>query len=260
MTRPYFYIIEHISTNKKYAGSRWAKNCSPEEFMKPGGYTTSSNKINDIIKREGLSSFNIVSLIEMNDPYEYETIFLVTNDCSNSDEWFNSHNNSRPPPFGSEQFKTIMKQKYGVTHNTSIVEVKAKMIASLLQTYKENPEMLKNRAKKIAEARKKNGTTGIGISRTYTNNGLTGKWKRSENYNKQISNRQKEQSLFSVNNPMNDPEKRLLVSLSKIGRKKYYNPVIDKEIVVFPGNQPEGFIMGGRKKYNDNKDNKNNFI
>ncbi len=255
MTRPYFYIIEHISSNKKYAGSRWAKNCSPEEFMKPGGYTTSSNKINDIIKQEGLSSFNIVSLIEMNDPYEYETNFLCDNDCSNSNEWFNSHNNTRPPPYGSEKFKALMMQKYGVTHNTSIGEVKAKMISSALQTYKENPEMLKNRGKKIAEARRKNGTTGIGTTRIYTNNGITGNWKRSEEYNKQISIRQKEHSLYSVNNPMNYPEKRLLVSLSKIGRKKHYNPVLDKEIVVLPDNKPEGFILGSRKTYNNNKAN-----
>ena len=37
---PYFYIIRHIPTGKKYAGIRYAKGCNPIEFMQPDGYQT----------------------------------------------------------------------------------------------------------------------------------------------------------------------------------------------------------------------------
>lgn len=47
-TIPYFYIIRHIESNKMYAGSRYAKNCHPSEFMTVNGYTTSSSEINYI--------------------------------------------------------------------------------------------------------------------------------------------------------------------------------------------------------------------
>ncbi len=41
----YFYIIEHSSTGKLYAGARVAKNCHPNELLKEDGYITSSKQL-----------------------------------------------------------------------------------------------------------------------------------------------------------------------------------------------------------------------
>lgn len=60
---PYFYIIQHISSGKLYAGSRWAIGCYPAEFMKADGYCTSSKKIKKIIEAEGIESFRIHTLM-----------------------------------------------------------------------------------------------------------------------------------------------------------------------------------------------------
>lgn len=223
MTIPYFYIIQHKSSGKKYAGSRWAKGCSPLELLTENGYKTSSTTIHSIISKEGLDSFSILHIIELDNPYEYETKFLIENNCANSEIWFNKHNNeNKPAPYGSSEFKQSLKEKYGVEHNTMIPEVKKRMIESAKKTYKENPQMLKDRAMKIAESKKRNGTTGKGIPKAHTNNGKTGKWIRNEEQNLNLSKRQKIQSCFTNNNPMNNPESRAKVSASKIGRKRVY--------------------------------------
>lgn len=224
MTRPYFYIIKEILSGKQYAGSRWRDGCSPDELLTPTGYKTSSNIINKLLLENGLDSFQIIEVLEMSDPYKYETKFLIENDCAGSDLWFNLHNNEdRPPPYGSEKFINIMLNKYGVTHNTQIPEVLERMKLGCKKFYKENPEFGHNKAIKVAEIKKKNGTTGLGVARlNYTNNGSTGNWERTDEQNKQWSEYQKEHSIFITNNPMDDPEKRKLVSLSKIGRKRVY--------------------------------------
>lgn len=59
---PYFYIIQHTETKIMYAGSRWAKRCHPSELLQPSGYTTSSEKINNIISEHGLSIFEIIRI------------------------------------------------------------------------------------------------------------------------------------------------------------------------------------------------------
>ena len=59
-TIPYFYIIQHKTSKKMYAGSKWAVGCNPSTFMIPNGYTTSSAPINSIIDLEGFDSFVIL--------------------------------------------------------------------------------------------------------------------------------------------------------------------------------------------------------
>lgn len=244
MTVPYFYIIEHIPTGKRYAGSRWALGCNPAELMKDKGYTTSSNTVNAIIASDGIHSFKVIEIQPMDNPYVYETKFLEKHECSSSEDWFNKHNNlGRPAPYGTKEFKTIMIEKYGVSHNSQIPEVRKKMTINQKKFYQENPEVLITRAIKIAANRIKNGTTGAGIKRpTYTNNGLTGNWERTLEYRYKFSQRQKISSAFVKNNPMNNPEKRKLVGLSKVGRKKYINPETLDIKMCLPGTEPIGFI------------------
>lgn len=60
---PYFYIIKHKPSGMLYAGSRWKKNCHPDELLKPDGYLTSSRIIKEIIKDEGIDSFEVYLIL-----------------------------------------------------------------------------------------------------------------------------------------------------------------------------------------------------
>jgi hypothetical protein len=164
---PYFYIIQHKETHKKYAGSRWAKECNPKEFMKEGGYTTSSKTINEIIKSQGLNIFEIVDIItidELNIPfgtnsiYDYETWFLITNNCANSDNWYNSHNNMGMA-FGTKTFidssKETFLKKYGVVNpfESSIIKEKIKQSNndSLGVDYPMQSKLVQDKSKKSCQ-------------------------------------------------------------------------------------------------------------
>ena len=95
---PYFYIIHHIPSGKLYAGSKWAKGCHPDFFMTPNGYQTSSENVKKLIIQDGLGAFKIISIIPESEcfmsVYEYETVFLQSNDIANNDMWLNCHNNN----------------------------------------------------------------------------------------------------------------------------------------------------------------------
>ena len=133
-TTPYFYIIRHIDSGKLYAGSKWAIGCHPNTFMVPGGYTTSSTIINSILKSQGLNAFEILRIDTNCDGlhvYEYETGFLTCNNCAQSDNWFNVHNNTGMAfglPGFEEKSKTSKLKKYGVEHamHSKIIREKTK--------------------------------------------------------------------------------------------------------------------------------------
>lgn len=139
---PYFYIIQHKSTGKKYAGCRFAKKCHPNEFMKPNGYLTSSKKIKNIIKEQGLNSFEILEVkvfSSKEEVFEYETQFLIENNCANSDEWYNFHNNDGGSPvYGSEEFKKLMLYKYGVDNWVKTKEAKIMVSERNKKLWQEN--------------------------------------------------------------------------------------------------------------------------
>ena len=124
MTRPYFYIIRHIPSGKKYAGVKWGEDADPSNFLKINGYYTSSNKIKSLIEKDGLAAFEIIEIVtEFNDmhPYEYETNFLIENDCGGSDEWFNGHNNTLFS-LGTPEYEAYMLKNYGVKHVNDMPE------------------------------------------------------------------------------------------------------------------------------------------
>lgn len=76
---------------------------------------------------------------------------------------------------------------------------------------------------------------------SYRNRGLTGTWERRDGYKEWRSQYQKDNSCFVTNNPMNDPNKRKLVSLSKLGRKRFYNEDRTQFKYCIPGSQPHGW-------------------
>jgi hypothetical protein len=115
-TIPYFYIISHKQTGIKYAGSKWAKGCHPDTFWVPGGYYTSSETIHSIIKTDGVEAFEVLEIISdlgSQSAYDYESTFLLENDCANSKDWYNMHNNVGNP-FYSDGYTQVMLERYGV--------------------------------------------------------------------------------------------------------------------------------------------------
>ena len=128
---PYFYIIEHTPTGKRYAGCRYAKGCHPSEFMQPGGYQTSSKVVHKIIEEEGIDAFRVISIKtkdEIGDVHDYETNFLVENDCATSSEWLNLNNNTSITPYGTDAFRAAMTNIYGVDHPSKSQELLDKKV------------------------------------------------------------------------------------------------------------------------------------
>jgi len=119
-----------------YAGSRWGLGCYPDELLKEDGYI---NKIKKMIDVDGIDSFEVLRTDSNCDglsSYDYETLFLETNDCQSSKEWLNYHNNTRmPPPFGSDEFNEIIFDKYGCDHVSRSPEIVKKKKKTLLDRY-----------------------------------------------------------------------------------------------------------------------------
>lgn len=137
MTRiPYFYIIEHVSSGKKYAGIRTAKKCHPDELLKENGYLTSSSTVKSLIKNEGFSAFKIIETkTDVEDLLEYETKFLIENDCAKSLEWFNGHDNQTLLPHNSEKIKMLILLQYGTENISSVEAIKEKKRKSAKNRY-----------------------------------------------------------------------------------------------------------------------------
>jgi hypothetical protein len=94
-TIQFFYIIYHQNSDRRYAGCKYAKGCHPSDLFTT--YFTSSSTVHNLIKQDGVDSFIIEEIItefgEFSCAYDYETNFLVTNDCAKSPHWLNRHNN-----------------------------------------------------------------------------------------------------------------------------------------------------------------------
>lgn len=90
---PFFYIITHKVSKKRYAGCKTSKGCHPSQLWST--YFTSSNIINNIIKNEGRNIFSVEIRNIFNSVDEcltYETNFLKKINASHNQNWFNLHN------------------------------------------------------------------------------------------------------------------------------------------------------------------------
>lgn len=135
MTIPYFYIIQHKPSGKKYAGSRTGTNCDPAELMVAGGYLTSSKSIKTLIDIDGINSFEILKIIKGIDVYEYESLFLKEHNCADSLDWLNLHNNDRTLPANHPKFKEHMLRVYGVEYASQSPEIRKKAKQTLISRY-----------------------------------------------------------------------------------------------------------------------------
>jgi hypothetical protein len=150
---PYFYIIQHKTSKKMYAGSRWAIGCHPSEFMQPYGYKTSSAEINSIIMTEGLSIFDILRIDTNCDGihvYDYETVFLQSLNCAELDNWYNKHNNYFPL-YNSIQLYNIKQEKYGDPNYNNPEKQKQTRIDNNGGTFWSEEELEKSRKTRYAK-------------------------------------------------------------------------------------------------------------
>lgn len=137
MTTPYFYIIEHVSSRKYYAGVRWAYGCDPSELLTEKGYHTSSDTVNNMIADQGLSAFVIRKIKTFDDDEQlraFETRFLKRVNAAVNDRFLNRHNNEKVS-FGTSEFKNAMVKKHGVEHSMHDPESKKLMIQTTIERH-----------------------------------------------------------------------------------------------------------------------------
>ena len=133
---PFFYIIEHTPVSKYYAGSKFTKSGNTTDssiFMTEFGYQTSSDIIENIIKKEGLAAFKIRKIRHFEtaeEALEYEVRFLKRVNAKDSLKWYNQTNGSKDFKFKggiprSKEVKAkISKANIGRKHSA---ETKAKI-------------------------------------------------------------------------------------------------------------------------------------
>ena len=110
-TTPFFYIIRHIDTGKRYAGIKFARGCHPSDLLTK--YLTSSKIVSKLLK-ENINSFIIDKIIEFEnkeDLIEFEEFFLTEVDAIYSDHWFNQSTGKAINP---DVVKQTCLEKYGV--------------------------------------------------------------------------------------------------------------------------------------------------
>ena len=88
----YTYIIK-CPNGKSYYGYRYANKVSPEDDLWKV-YFTSSKRIKEL--REQYDDAEFVASVDKTfktaeEAHEYETKFLMENDCVHSDDWLNEH-------------------------------------------------------------------------------------------------------------------------------------------------------------------------
>jgi hypothetical protein len=135
---PYFYIIQEVTTGIYYAGSKWGKDANPENFMKEGGYTTSSNLVNNKIKQNGIDCFIIrkIRIFQTADDAEfYEKRFLLKVDAANNINFYNGHNGDLLQAFGSESYYRYMTETYGVRNPMHLECFKKKLKETNIKKY-----------------------------------------------------------------------------------------------------------------------------
>lgn len=135
--QPYFYVIQDNRNGMYYAGAKWAKDANPSNFMKPGGYETSSSTVKILIEQYGHDNFVIRKLrvfATAEKAQSYETRFLCIIDAKNNPKFYNGHNNDYLHSTNSKAFKDYLKS-HGVENTFQIPEVKEKIRRSNIKNF-----------------------------------------------------------------------------------------------------------------------------
>ena len=133
---PYFYIIQDVRNGMYYAGSKYGKDANPETFMIEGGYTTSSETINELISQHGLNNFiihKIRTFETAEEAYRYEKRFLEKINARKHPRFYNGHNNDGAMDI--EKMKIIMIELYGVSAPLQNDKIKQKYKETCYKKY-----------------------------------------------------------------------------------------------------------------------------
>jgi hypothetical protein len=134
--QPYFYIIQDARNGMYYAGAKWARGANPDNFMIEGGYTTSSETINTLIKQYGIDIFIIRKIKLFNTAEEaqnYETKYLRRINARKHLKFYNCHNNDGA--MDVIKMKIVMQELYGVDNPMRSSIIKAEMQQRLIEKY-----------------------------------------------------------------------------------------------------------------------------
>jgi hypothetical protein len=152
---PYFYIIQHTTSGKYYAGCKISINADSATFMTEFGYQTTSKVVRDIIKSEGLSSFKIRKIKHFSSKLEtlaYENRFLLRVNAAKNINFLNKQNGGKYfYNEGGYELSSSTKQKMSKPKSP---QTKEKMSLSLRQRSKDV-------YKKSIESRRLNNATWI---------------------------------------------------------------------------------------------------
>lgn len=124
MTVPFFYIIRHIDSGKKYAGVKFAKGCHPSDIMTR--YFTSSKVVKSLLN-ENRDNFKVIKTIQFDtkeDAIEFEEFFLKEVNAHMSDDWLNQAAGKAINP---EAVKKTCLKKYGIANASSLQSVRDKV-------------------------------------------------------------------------------------------------------------------------------------
>jgi hypothetical protein len=153
MKTPYFYIIRHIPSQKYYAGCKINSLADSSNLMTNGGYQTTSKVIRDIIKHDGLASFEVLKIKHFNSSGEalsYESRFLQKVNAAENPQFFNLHN-------GGKNFVNKGGYKLSKSAKEKMRKPKSKETIEKQNTEKRNRS--EDVYKKSVESRKKNNLT-----------------------------------------------------------------------------------------------------
>ena len=126
---PYFYIIQDVRNGMYYAGSKYAQDANPSNFMIEGGYETSSETIKELIRQYGLDNFIVRKIRTFKtgpEAYRYEKRFLEKVDARKNERFYNKHNNDFNA-YGSHEYIKFMIEKYGVENPMHSEKIKEKL-------------------------------------------------------------------------------------------------------------------------------------
>jgi hypothetical protein len=155
MAIPYFYIIRHKPTKKYYAGCKINSSADSSNLMTEYGYKTTSKVIKELIKKDGLDSFDVLKVKHFKSPEEtlyYESRFLIKVNAAENPRFFNKHN-------GGKNF--VNKGGYRLSEATKNKMRKPKSKETIEKQKKALKKRSKESWKKMVETRRKKGLPWI---------------------------------------------------------------------------------------------------
>ena len=212
MSKPYFYIIRHIPTQKYYVGCKINSSANSLNFMTEVGYKTSSKVIKKLIKSDGLESFEILKIKHFESPVEtllFETRFLVKVNAAENPKFFNLHN-------GGKNF--VNRGGYKLSENTKNKMKKPKSPKTVEKQNEEKRNRSKEVYQKMVETRRKKGLPWISDEQrkkiTEFNKKYWDDEKKEEQKNRMIE--------FYKNNPVSEETRNKLKELNSGKNNKMF--------------------------------------